>query len=644
MSLRLLPHSLVGRVFALYAVVLSAFVLGGLALYYRYQFTVELEESEQRADAMAAVVLPTVSDSAVIGDYDTIRRTLERAARERSFASAAFIDLRGGQLRVPNDMPPPLAPPGWLRDMVAARLLDDNLPVSVGGRDYGVLRLSFSAERIAGRLWEQTRIALALALACLAGGVALIRWPLVRWLGELDRVKAFDRALQGGRVDAALLAPGPVASEFRDTFEVLGRTAATLQTQLDARDAALVSLRQVLEHLTDAGAPAAAPSDDLSAISAMISTLVAKLQIRGEQLDAIFALSPDGFVSFDAQRRVNYVSPAFEGLTGLPAAQVLGRTEAALEALLQAQCATSVPWRGLQAARQDLREAAGENPPRRHLLDLVRPSARVLELNLREGTTEVISQVLLLRDVTHETVVDQMKSEFLSTAAHELRTPMASIYGFVELMMMRILKPERQRETLEIIHRQTQRMIAIVNELLDLARIEARRGQDFQIEKVDLADLVAEALAEFSPPASREPPQAQWPARPLAVRIDRNKLHQALGNVLSNAYKYSPEGGPVRVRVVEDADTGLVGVEVADAGIGMTPEQLGRVCERFYRADDSGSIPGTGLGMSIVKEIVELLGGRLGLHSVPGSGTTVTLWLPEATAAEPVPVPEQVTA
>ena len=634
MTLRLLPRSLAGRVFALYTAVLAVFVLGGLALFYRYQFTVELEDSQQRAEALAEVMLPTISDSAVIGDYDTIRRTLERAVHDRTFASAAFIDLRGGRVQVPRDEPPPVKPPDWLRELVAARLYDDNLPINVGGQDYGVLRLSFSADHIAGSLWAQTRIALALALCCLAGGLVLIRFPLVRWLGDLDRVKAFDAALQSGRVDAAMLAPGQVASEFRDTFEVLGRTAATLQAQLQARDAALVSLRQVLEHLTEGGPPAAA-SDDLSAISDMISTLVARLQVRGEQLDAIFALSPDGFVSFDDQRRANYVSPAFETLTGLPAARVLGQTEATLERLLQAQCAADAPWRSLQAVRQDLRDADGAAPARRHLLDVVRPVRRVLELGLREGTTPVISQVLSLRDVTHETVVDQMKSEFLSTAAHELRTPMASIYGFVELMMMRTLKPERQRETLEIIHRQTQRMIAIVNELLDLARIEARRGQDFHVESVGLAGLLRESLAEFRPPDGRESPQVQWPQRGITVRVDRNKLHQALGNVLSNAYKYSPAGGPVRLRIVEDA--GSVGVEIADTGIGMQPEELARVSERFYRADTSGSIPGTGLGMSIVKEIIELLGGRLALASTPGEGTTVTLWLPEAapTRAEP---------
>jgi signal transduction histidine kinase len=188
--------------------------------------------------------------------------------------------------------------------------------------------------------------------------------------------------------------------------------------------------------------------------------------------------------------------------------------------------------------------------------------------------------------------------------------------------------------------------VAIVNELLDLARIEARRGQDFEIETLDLAEFLTEIAGDFKPPAGREGPCLLVPEDHAVapVRVDRNKLRQALGNVMSNAYKYSPEGGAVHISVVhERGRTGVaawVGVRVRDHGMGMTPEQLKRVSERFYRADSSGNIPGTGLGMSIVKEIVELLGGRLELSSAMGEGTTVTIWLP---GSEPAAAGETVS-
>jgi signal transduction histidine kinase len=260
---------------------------------------------------------------------------------------------------------------------------------------------------------------------------------------------------------------------------------------------------------------------------------------------------------------------------------------------------------------------------------LALPARRVLEVGLRVGTTAVISQVLSLRDVTWESELDEMKTEFLSTAAHELRTPMASIFGFAELMLHRRLKPEAQAEVLETIHRQSALMITIVNELLDLARIEARRGQDFVLEDLDLVQFIPELLRDFKPPQQRQAPTLAAGLAPAWVRADRNKLRQALGNVLSNAFKYSPGGGAVQVQVLRRTlGQPQVGIEIRDSGIGMTPEQLARVSERFYRADASGSIPGTGLGMSIVREIVELLGGTLALQSTPQQGTTVVLWLP----------------
>ncbi|MBX9715263.1 MAG: PAS domain-containing sensor histidine kinase, partial [Burkholderiaceae bacterium] len=402
-----------------------------------------------------------------------------------------------------------------------------------------------------------------------------------------------------------------------------------LRAELQSREMALISLRQVLEGLTRDSAVGVTGSDDIEAISMMIFDLVSRLQVRGEQLNAIFALSPDGFVSFDAERQVNYVSPAFSRLTGLTESQVMGAEEGRIEALLRANFASTATWRGFAAMRRDLREAGDSAKPKRELIDLVRPKARVLEVGLRVGATEAISQVLSLRDVTHETEVDQMKSEFLSTAAHELRTPMASIYGYSELMSRRKLSPEQQAEVIATIHRQSELMISIVNELLDLARIEARRGKDFNLEVFDLAKLVSAQLHDFKPPQDRVAPRLDAGTCPAWVRVDRTKMQQALGNVLVNAYKYSPQGGAVEVRLVHGSDApAMVGIEVRDHGIGLTPAQLARVGERFYRADESGNIPGTGLGVSIVKEIVELLGGRLAIASEPGQGTTVTLWLP----------------
>lgn len=356
---------------------------------------------------------------------------------------------------------------------------------------------------------------------------------------------------------------------------------------------------------------------------------------RSAQLDAIFTLSPDGFVSFDRQGRVNFVNEAFLRMTGLDRTDLIGLHEAAFSETLARRSLANACFPGvaaLRAARRKLEEGGGEAADQRQQFELAAPASRVLEVGLRLSNAAQVSQILYFRDVTHETEVDRMKSEFLSTAAHELRTPMASIFGYSELLRMKEFDAPKRQEILATISRQSALMSSIINELLDLARIEARRGKDFVLERVALQDIVADAVAGYKPPEGRLP-LAQAPAlQPMPVNVDRSKMQQALLNILSNAYKYSPAGGAVHIdfRVAQGEGVPRVGVQVRDEGIGMNAEQLSRVCERFYRADASGKIPGTGLGMSIVKEIVELHGGEVELSSAPGAGTAVTLWLPQA--------------
>lgn len=370
----------------------------------------------------------------------------------------------------------------------------------------------------------------------------------------------------------------------------------------------------------------------------LVDSRTRELNYRSEQLDAIFALSPDGFVSFDSERCVNFANLAFLSMTGMQAGEIIGLDENSFSERLAALCIPTATFPGvahLRAVRRKLEEAgdaAYREKRRSVLLELASPNKRVLRVGIRISRTESVSQILYFRDVTRETEVDRMKSEFLSTAAHELRTPMASIYGYSELLLMQDFEPELRREMLQTIARQADLMASIVNELLDLARIEARRATDFVIERLCVQDVVAEAIAGYKPPAGRVSPGLP-PAEPaLYIKADRHKMQQALLNILSNAYKYSPDGGAVELALREETrgDSRCVGIEVHDHGIGMTPAQLSHVCERFYCADTSGKIPGTGLGMSIVKEIVELHGGEIVLASEKGVGTTVTLWLPLA--------------
>jgi signal transduction histidine kinase len=362
----------------------------------------------------------------------------------------------------------------------------------------------------------------------------------------------------------------------------------------------------------------------------------AVIRDRTEQLDAVFELSPDGFLSFDAAHRIKYVSPAFTRMTGLNADEMMGLDEVDFSERLANACLPAARFSGIAALRATIKVGAdGTARERRQTIELAGAGKRVLQTGLRLSKAETVSQILYFRDITRETEVDRLKSEFLSTAAHELRTPMASIYGFTELLMTQDFDEAERRDFLDTIYRQSELMISIINELLDLARIEARRGKDFTIERVDVGELLRDVVGGFKTPGGRPSPTEPSSDGPLWVSADRKKLIQAVSNVISNAYKYSPDGGAVGIDLAtlpgNDDLPSRIGIRITDYGIGMTPEQLTHVCERFYRADTSGKIPGTGLGMSIVKEIVELHGGDLEITSKVGAGTTVMLWLPTST-------------
>jgi len=343
------------------------------------------------------------------------------------------------------------------------------------------------------------------------------------------------------------------------------------------------------------------------------------LYLRTERLNAVFDLSPDGFVVLDKRRELSIVNPAFERMTGLQAVDLVGQHVDAFEERLASLC-TSV--------EQDEADAA-QGGSARELLHLHSPTLRTLMRRVRHGGHDN-ETVMYFRDITHELEVDRMKSEFLSMAAHELRTPMASIFGFTELLLKRNFDDVRRQDVLSTIHRQASILINLVNELLDLARIESRRGKDFKRQRHHLQALLTSTVEALLVHNDDRRVRLGLPAEPVHVDVDAEKLSLAITNVLSNAYKYSPQGGEIELELVwRDRDGRReCGVQVTDHGIGMTPHELARVFERFFRADTSGNIPGTGLGMTIVKEIVELHGGQVVLSSQSGVGTQVTLWIP----------------
>ncbi len=341
------------------------------------------------------------------------------------------------------------------------------------------------------------------------------------------------------------------------------------------------------------------------------------------EFDSLFKLSPDGFVVFNPEGIRSYGNPAFYTMTGLTRERLDGVTESEFDTILAGLCAPEHAPKSIAAV------AASSDGDQ---LQLVLPRPAVLQRSVRDmfdSMGRYIGRAVYLRDITRETEVDRMKSEFLSTAAHELRTPMASVHGFTELLLKRQFSDEKRHDIYETIHRQSTLLVNMVTELLDLARIESRAGKDFNIRPYDARPLIERAINGLLFLGDKRKVDLRLPANMPYVFADEDHLVRALTNLLSNAYKYSPKGGDIILDIVERSlDMGVqIGIRVTDQGIGMSPEQLSRVFERFYRADPSGNIPGTGLGMSLVKEIMALMGGEVELRSEPGQGTEATLWL-----------------
>lgn len=360
---------------------------------------------------------------------------------------------------------------------------------------------------------------------------------------------------------------------------------------------------------------------------------------RSARLNAVFELSPDGFVVFGSAGRLVYSNRAFMAMTGWAEPDENGPiTLAEFDSRFARLCDPLQPVRSLS-------EVLAGHDGSADTLHLALPERRVLARDVRGQIDGQGETILFLRDVTRETEVDRMKSEFLTTAAHELRTPMVSVYGFTELLLNRPVSEVRRRDMLETIHRQSELLINMVNELFDLARIEARQGKDLKRASCGLGLLVEQAAATFAEKGGAERLSVNLAHADARLKVDAEKILRAFTNVLSNAFKYSRSGIKVTVDTVTGTirDEPAVGLRVADHGCGMTPVQTARVCERFYRADPSGNIPGTGLGMSLVKEIVELHGGHIDLESAFGVGTTVTMWIPlDHSAGLPMPgVPER---
>ena len=312
---------------------------------------------------------------------------------------------------------------------------------------------------------------------------------------------------------------------------------------------------------------------------------------------------------------------AAEQITGVPAAEALGRAPAeVLQGSLESGSETPVGDRlvPIKRGREDV-------------------WLSVTEAVMRDPAGAVNGRIFAFRDISADRLVEQMKSDFVSSVSHELRTPLTSIYGFAETLLRQdVLFGDAERQTfLGYIASESQRLTAIVDALLNVARLDTGDLQ-VQLAPTDVRNVVGELVQSAEEGgANGHHFVLDLPQEPLAANADADKLRQVFTILLDNALRYSPAGGTVTVGVERREDT--VEVTVADEGVGIPQSDQDQIFRKFYRGADAESrvgAGGTGLGLFIARGLVTAMGGRIWVESREGEGSTFAVALPAAGLAK----------
>jgi PAS domain S-box-containing protein len=362
-------------------------------------------------------------------------------------------------------------------------------------------------------------------------------------------------------------------------------------------------------------------------------------QIESNRSKAILEGVADGVLVTDGNNQISLMNKSAQEIFEISAEDYSGKPINSLSGLIGHEEAEKNWMATLQSWSSHANTYKGETLAERVMLDngryLAVHAAPVYFMGGFLGTVSVF------RDVTHEVQIDRMKTEFIANVSHELRTPITSIKGYVQVLLMGAageLNPQ-QRHFLDIVSSNTSRLTVLVNDLLDISRIETSR-LSLLYQPVNLADLAADVVADVLK-------RSQDEEKPMNIRLevstsipevsgDQARLRQVLHSLLTNAYNYTSAGGEVLVTIAPVES--MVQVDVKDNGIGIPPAEKSRIFERFYRGDDPMVLgtSGTGLGLAIAKTLIEMHNGKIWFESsgIRGEGTTFSFSLPATSIEE----------
>lgn len=341
-----------------------------------------------------------------------------------------------------------------------------------------------------------------------------------------------------------------------------------------------------------------------------------------QNTEAVIRSVAEGLLVVDSKGKVIMMNPAAEKLLGVSKKEKLGKS--LTEGIKDEQLVSLV--KGGQDAESKEIELVSQDDETKKIL---RASSAVIENE--QGQT--VGMVSVLSDITKQKELDRMKSNFIASVSHELRTPLVAIEKSISLILSKAVGevPPPQEQFLVIADRNLKRLSRLINDLLDLSKLEAGKmelkKQNIPIEKV-IAEVMEtlQTWAQTKAIALKKEVEEGLPD----VSIDPDRITQVLTNLIGNAIKFTPQQGTITVKAKFGKEKKDIQVSVADTGIGISPENIPKVFDKFYQIGErvSTDISGTGIGLSIAKEIVELHGGTIWVESEKGKGTEFIFTIP----------------
>jgi len=345
-----------------------------------------------------------------------------------------------------------------------------------------------------------------------------------------------------------------------------------------------------------------------------------------EKLEGILGSVPDGVLVTDGELKVMHMNAAAETILDTSLTKMLGRSIGHLSRV--------VDFRNKVAECLYLKQGSGsfdfEIPARDPRLSRTY-QVRISRLDSAVSASPGV--ILLISDVSKEREIERMKNAFLGMAAHELNTPLTTIIGFSELLTAKEtagkFNSEQQRDYLQLIHEKALALGGLIDDLLDVSRIESGQPLSLNYQEFSFTSMLSDVIDSYRDKRVQHNFEVALLPEEARLCADRTRLKQVVDHLLSNAIKYSPNGGCVRVDLTWHDDKYQLCIE--DEGIGMQQDQLEHIFDRFYRADSSDTaVQGAGLGMSIVRHIVQAHHGEILVDSHLGKGTRVCILLPVA--------------